>query len=87
MLELAITTAPSERRLALPRLELCFLVWRQIDARLHGLATEQARIAARLSVRRLAEMAKRRYATAMARAALAGDRELSKLFDAALVRL
>jgi hypothetical protein len=87
MLELAITTAPFDRRLALQRLELCLLAWRHIDTRLRTLVNDQARFAARLSTRRLAEMTKRRYATAIVRAALAPDPELRRKLDAALVRL
>lgn len=87
MLELAITTAPFDRRLALQRLELCFLAWRHIDTRLRTLANGQARFAARLSTRRLAEMVKRRYATAIVRAALAPDPELRRKLDDALVKL
>lgn len=87
MLELAITTAPYDRRLALGRLELCFLVWRQVDPRLHDLAKGQTRFAARLNLRRLAEMAKRRYATAIVRNALAEDADLRRRLDAALVKL
>lgn len=87
ILELAITTAPFDRRLALQRLEICLLAWRHIDTRLRVLVNGQARFAARLGTRRLAEMVKRRYATAIVRAALAPDPELRRKLDAALVKL
>ena len=87
LLELSIVTAPYNRALVFQRLELCFTVWRQLDDRVRARVAEQVRFAARYELRRLAKMAKRRYATGVARAALAGVPDLRHRFDAALLSL
>ncbi len=70
LLERAIATAPFDPALAFLRLELCFLAWRQLDPPLQALIGEQVRFAAGVSPKRLAVLAKERYAMAAVREAL-----------------
>ena len=87
LLALSMITAPYEYKLVFFRLELCFLVWRQLDNRVRSLVAEQIRFAATYRVKRLAELAKQRYALGMVRAALVDVPELRRRFDAAYIRL
>ncbi len=86
-LELSILTAPYDYALVFQRLELCLMVWRQLDDHVRALVAEQVRFAARYKLRRLAKLAKQRYATGIVRAALADVADLRYRFDAALLRL
>lgn len=87
LLELAIASAPFDRRLVFPRLELCFTVWRQLDAAARESVARQVRFAARLSPQRLAALAKRRHATGLVRDALAETPDLRGAFGAAFLKL
>ena len=71
LLERAIATAPFDPDLVFPRLELCFLTWRQLDPSVRELAAGQVRFAARIAPERLAALARERYAMAAVRDALA----------------
>ena len=87
MLALSMITAPYEYKLLFFRLELCFLVWRPLDDHVRDLVAEQIRFAATYRLQRLAELAKKRYALGMVRAALVDVPELRRRFDAAYIRL
>ena len=86
-LALSMVSAPYEKRLVFQRLELCFLVWRQLDDRVRARVAEQVRFAARYKLGRLAKLAKRRYVTGIVRAALVDVPDLRHRLDAALLRL
>lgn len=87
LIELSIVTAPYNYALVFRRLELCFMAWRQLDDRMRAVVAKQVRFAARYKPRRLAKLAKQRYATSIVRAALADVPDLRDSFDAALFRL
>ena len=87
LIELSIVTAPYNYALVFRRLELCFMAWRQLDDRMRALVAKQVRFAASYKPRRLAKLAKQRYAISIVRAALADVPDLRDRIDAALLRL
>ncbi len=87
LLERSIAVAPSDRRLTFERLELGILAWRRLDPRIQEIVAREVRVAARLDSRRVAAIAKRRFATGIVRGALAGEPELGRAVDAALLTL
>lgn len=87
LLEQAIVSAPFDRQLAFRRLDLCFLVWRQLDPHLRGLAAQQVRFAAEISPVRLAALARKRYAIGAVRDALAPAPALRRRVDYFLLKL
>ncbi|MFQ5783673.1 MAG: hypothetical protein ACE5H8_02465 [Alphaproteobacteria bacterium] len=87
LLELAVASAPFDRRLVFRRLELGFLAWRRLDPQARVLVGRDARFAAGFSPRRLAALAKRRYAAAIVRAVLVDAPHLRQAFDDALRQL
>ena len=87
LLDRAITTAPFDRRLAFTRLELCFLVWRQLSPEVRELAARQIRFAAGISPVRLAALARKRFAIGAVRDALIPLPALRRRVDYFLMRL
>ena len=81
-LELGIRTAPNDRRLAFDRLELAFLLWRDLDGGQREMVMDQIRLTAGVSPGKLARLARSRRAAALVRAALAPGSELRDRFEA-----
>ena len=86
-LAMAIATAPYEPRLAATRLDLAFVLRRQLDDDAKALIAGQITALARISPKALAEVAKRRYALGAVRRALAGSTGLLDRFDDAYLKL
>lgn len=86
LLALAVATAPYNPNLAAPRLDLCLVAWRRLDAPTRARVDAQIRFVAALRPAALAAIAARRHAVPVVRAALAGDPGLATRFEAAWAR-
>jgi hypothetical protein len=85
-LAMALRTAPYDRVVLIPRLEIALIAWPLLDARQRALVEDQIRMAAVLDVRALARVVRRRFAVGVAREALAGDATAAAAFERAYAR-
>ena len=85
-LTLALRTAPYDRVVVMPRLEIALIAWSRLDEGQRALVREQVRLAARLDAPALARIVRRRFAVGIAREALAQDPELEAVFERAYAR-
>ena len=83
----AIAQAPYDPALVFGRLEISFLAWRHLDPATRERVAEQVRFAASIAPKRLAVMARERYAMTAVRAALADTPESRRQVDYYLRRL
>jgi hypothetical protein len=81
-LRLAILTAPREPKLVLARLDMAFVAWHLMDNTTRALINEQIVIAAGFYSKRLARLAKERYALTIVSRALVSEPRLRRRFDA-----
>ena len=87
LLNRAIAQAPYNPGLVFVRLELSFLAWRHLDPATRERVAEQVRFAAGFRPKRLAVLARERYAMTAVREALADTPELRRQVDYYLRRL
>ena len=87
LLNRAIAQAPYNPGLVFVRLELSFLAWRHLDPATLERVAEQVRFAAGFRPKRLAVLARERYAMTAVREALADTPELRRQVDYYLRRL
>jgi hypothetical protein len=72
-LAMALRTAPYDRVVILPRLEIGLIAWPLLDEAQRALMADQIRLAATVDVDALAAIVRRRFAVGVARAALADE--------------
>lgn len=87
LLRLSIATGPYEPRLIMQRVELGFFADRGLRADTRAAIRNQVRLASAAMPHALAEFARRRYALAWVRAALADDTVARRRFEAAYFSL
>lgn len=85
-LAMALRTAPYDRVVLIPRLEIGLIAWPLLDADQRALVEDQIRMAAALDVGALAAVARRRFAVGVVRAALAADAAAGAAFERAYAR-
>lgn len=86
-LEMALRTAPYDRQIVFPKIELCLLLWSRLDDEMRALAQAQMHYALNRDEVRLVKLAKRYLAAPIVRQALSSVPDHLRRFDERYARL
>ncbi len=86
-LEMALRTAPYDRQIVFPKIELCLLLWSRLDEEMRALARAQMHYALNRDEVRLVKLAKRYLAAPIVRQALSSVPDHLRRFDERYAKL